>query len=583
MKRKLALLLALAMLVVLFAGCAKTPDSNPDPTQTPAPTDTVDTTDTPDVDDTPGYNYAKGKYEVNEKGFPTAPYEYTMPLTENNETFSLWTICWTPQYIPEAGFGSMEYPTYLAEHTGVNIEYVLTNAQNRQENFAVLIASDSLCDIMAGGYSYYSGTVRNAIEDGWFVNLYDYKDYMPNYVYEATSRDNVDTYARVFYADDIIPCFYTMYPDPVPANGYLCRKDWCDKLGLKVEEIDTFDEVHDMLVGFKSLGAESPMEIYKTIEIGVGIAFPGFNTTAYANPYGLPFARAIDGNVEFTTTTEDDRDCMQLIHDWFSEGLIDKNWASYGNNTEMGNVFTTSKTGYCNFNPGEIRDIELQTDDPNATWQAVPKTKKTEDQVLKYGQSVTEFCYGSWCFSAKCSNIPLVVTYTDWFYSPEGTIIGSYGVPEFSWNYDSNGNITLTDIITNNPDGIGSAWCLQGMFALNSLADAGMEIIARKYAFEGGERFQAMHLTWLVEDYKGEYDYPTSISFSDEQSDELNLYKNEIMTYINENYLAFVDGSKPMSEWDSYIAGLEGMGIGRCREIYQEAYDAFKVRFADMM
>ncbi len=573
------------MLTALFAGCGPKNEDPPKDSATPQQTQSAQPTEssTPEPGGEEGYNYAKGNYEVNEKGFPTAPYEYTLPLTEHGETFSLWTVCWMPQYIPEKGFGSMEYPTYLAEHTGVNIEYVLTSAQTRQENFAVLIASDSLCDIMAGGYAYYSGTIRNAIDDGWFANLYDYMEYMPNYVYQATSRDNVDVYSRVFYADDIIPCFYTMYPDPVPANGYLCRKDWCDKLGMDPMQIDTFDEVHDMLVGFKSLGAESPMEIYKTIELTIGTAFPGFNTTAYANPYGLPYARAIDGKVEFTTTTDDDRDCMQLINNWYNEGLIDKNWASYGNNTEMGDVFTTGKTGYCNFNPGEIRDIEIQTNDPNAEWIALPKTKLTEDQVLKYGQQVTEFCYGSWCFSAKCSNIPLAVTYTDWFYSPEGTITGSYGVEGLSWEYNEDGEIRLTDVIMNNPQGIGSAWCLQGMYALNSLADAGMEIIARKYAFDGGERLQQMHLTWVVDGYKGEYDFPSSISFSDEQSEELNLYKNDITTYINENYLAFVDGSKPMSDWDKYVSGLDALNISRCLEIYQEAYDEFQIRFADMM
>ena len=44
-----------------------------------------------------------------------------------------------------------------------------------------------------------------------------------------------------------------------------------------------------------------------------------------------------------------------------------------------------------------------------------------------------------------------------------------------------------------------------------------------------------------------------------------------------ENWLSFLDGSKPMSEWDSYVEGLKGMGITRCQEIYT-AYNDYMAR-----
>ena len=39
--------------------------------------------------------------------------------------------------------------------------------------------------------------------------------------------------------------------------------------------------------------------------------------------------------------------------------------------------------------------------------------------------------------------------------------------------------------------------------------------------------------------------------------------------------MAFVDGSKPMSEWDSYISDIYSFGYGRIQELYQQAYDRF--------
>lgn len=582
MKKTLAMLLAVLFIVTLFGGCAGS--TNNDAVNTPPASDgdkpTPDTGNEP-TDDEPDspYNLAAGKYETDEAGFPVQSYEYELPLSTTDETFSLWTVCWTPQYIPESGYGSMPYPTYLSEQTGVNIEYVIVSSDNRQANFAVLMAADDLCDISATALSFYSGTVRSAIDDEWFVNLYDYKEYMPNYMYQTASRDNVDVWSKIFYENDIVIAFYNMYADPLAATGYCIRQDFCDKWGVDSASIDTFDELHSALEVFRDNGVSAPLSIFSSIELTPGFCFSGYNTSCYVNPYGLPVARKnLNGQLEFTLTSEDDRDLMTMLSTWYNEGLIDKNWASNDNTTVMGNTITTDKTAVCVFTPGEIADWEKQTTNPDCTWSALPRIKKTSDQKLMFGQSVTQISYGSWCISAKCENIPLVMSYCDWQYSPEGSIIISYGVPGLCWDYTDEGDIRLSDFILNNPDGLGVAWALC-LHANNGLADAGLQIHPRKYAYDGGERLLEMHNTWLIKDYKGEMDVPTSMTFTEEQELEINEYSNEITTYINENYLAFLDGSKPMSEWDTYVNNLNALGLSRCLEIYQEAYSSFMVRF----
>lgn len=106
------------------------------------------------------------------------------------------------------------------------------------------------------------------------------------------------------------------------------------------------------------------------------------------------------------------------------------------------------------------------------------------------------------------------------------------------------------------------------------------ELLLRKYAIEGSERYLAMHQTWIVDDYVGENDFP-KVTYTTEQAEKLGEYTNNIMTILNENYMAFIDGSKTMSEQDSYVQKLEELGLGRCREIYQEAYEAYRLRFSN--
>ena len=47
------------------------------------------------------------------------------------------------------------------------------------------------------------------------------------------------------------------------------------------------------------------------------------------------------------------------------------------------------------------------------------------------------------------------------------------------------------------------------------------------------------------------------------------------MTFISENFLAFLDGSKALDEWDTYVAALYDMGWEEVRQIKQDAYEAF--------
>ena len=75
--------------------------------------------------------------------------------------------------------------------------------------------------------------------------------------------------------------------------------------------------------------------------------------------------------------------------------------------------------------------------------------------------------------------------------------------------------------------------------------------------------------------YTGEYDWPGGVNFDDDERDENSSIMADLNTYFTENYSAFVDGSKPMNEWDSYIQGLYDFGLSSVLENYQNAYDRY--------
>lgn len=578
MKRKLTLALAVVLIVALFAGCGGggggKPTNAPD-NGTAEPTQNAGESTPPEDDDSP-YNFAAGKFAKNEKGWATEPYEYELPLSTTDEVLEFWTVVWTPMYMPEDGYQAMPQVLEHRELTGVNIEYVIAPSETIREQYSILQAADDFCDIMCGAVAYSSETPEKNIEDEWWVNLYDYMDYMPNYIYQATFDSADDTtYNTVFYREKIIPSFYALEDEAFVGSNYMARGDWLSELGLSNETIITWDDVHNMLTLMKQNYCEFPLPLFKTIDMAGNYAFNSYDTLPYINPYGVGPQYVVDGEVKFAHMNENDKALMTRLNQWYSEKLIDPGWSGYDNNTTFTDKIVTSQVGYVYMSPGEVAGYEqTTTGDPDCEWVPIHKPLLDPNQTVHCGGDTTKFFYGSAVVTTKCENVELAVTWLDWRYSPSGSFIVSYGPEGVLWERDENGKVVATEYALNNPDGLAFAWACM-FYGLNSLAEPGLEHTARKYIIPGGDRLYAMHFFWDEYNYDGAYKWPVGAKLNDEQTEEVNTLQSDIVTYISENYPAFLDGSKPLSEWDSYVAELESLNIGRIIEIYQEAYDTY--------
>ncbi len=85
--------------------------------------------------------------------------------------------------------------------------------------------------------------------------------------------------------------------------------------------------------------------------------------------------------------------------------------------------------------PSEKLDFERNSNDPDMNWVPLPNPVLYEGQTIHLALGTRCIADGSWWLSTKCNNIPLLMTYCDYFYSEDGRILGNYGVEGYNYNY----------------------------------------------------------------------------------------------------------------------------------------------------
>ena len=205
MKRTIALICVVLLIAAMFSGCAS-PAANPAATDAPAATKAPEATkapatqapaateapvateapeETPEPEPDSPYHFAKGNFKADANGMPLEKYTYELPLTTTDEEISCWTTLYTPQWL-ETEYEDSPYPIELEKITGVHIAYNVVSSATRSDNFSVMLAADELPDVMSQANYFYNGDFRKGItEEGYFVNLYDWREYIPNYLYEV--------------------------------------------------------------------------------------------------------------------------------------------------------------------------------------------------------------------------------------------------------------------------------------------------------------------------------------------------------------------------------------------------------------
>lgn len=495
-----------------------------------------------------------------------------LPIVTEPTTLSLWIPMSSQVAEIIQDFNENEMYQELERRTGVHIDFVIPPATEQQQTLNVLIASDNypeMLHLLPFTSPSYPGGVDKGIEDGVILNVNDLVDqYMPNMKALMESGDDV---AKAVYTDaGNIAGFYNIAPEAqTPWYGLAVRQDWLDDCGLDIPV--TYDDWYVMLKAFKEQkGAIAPAMLYSS---GVH-QYDCWNAGYGVAGNGTKFSQK-NGVVEYGPMQPGYKEYLEMVHKWYSEGLIDQDFPTrVDDSTAPESYTTTGKTGAWHDMYVNLGGLKEKTDDPNFQAVAVPNPVRNAGDTLHLGQYNARVGRNMIVITTKCKNPEVAAKWLDYQYGDEGSILVNYGIEGKTFEYDENGEPKLNDFIMKNPDGL---TLVQTMGVYLKPPGGGFRYYwQREMADMPQENLDAPGIWESNEDFTDHI--PGHAVLTAEEGNEYALIMGDIDTYVSEMTLKFIMGQESLDNFDSYAAQLRSMNIDRAVELKQASYDRYSAR-----
>lgn len=493
--------------------------------------------------------------------------EFQLPIVDEPTTLSYFVADDSNAAIMTTDWNDNEFYQEMERRTGVHLEFEMVSSADYQTNFNLMIASGNLADMIYVGASYYAEGVDAAIDDGYFLDLTDLVDEcMPNYERIRTS----DVQYELLSTTDSgrLGAVYELRQSKQgPWLGLWIRQDWLDDLGLETPV--TFDDYHEVLTAFKNeKGATAPLILNFSGSDGeFGTMSGGLNVL---NSWQLDET----GKVNFGPYMDAWKEYVTIMHQWYTEGLIDPDFMATDERTADMAKVVTGASGLFAALYTMPSVYEAASEDPNMNLAPVnpPVMNEGDEGHIRLRDSYTS---GNTAISADSENWEVALRWLDYLYTDEGALLANYGVEGDTFEFNEDGEPEFTDKILANENG----WTMTQTVASYLCPSAGIANWSDWTRELAGvpEKDQACYDVWS--EFSDDWRLPSSVTLTQEESTERAALYADISTIVKEQTAQFISGALDIeSNWDAYISALEASGMERAIEITQAAYDRYLAR-----
>ena len=479
----------------------------------------------------------------------------------------------------------------LSEKVGVNIEFSFPTTGADGNAYTTTLFSDvstapniMLCHIASSAAQYMDDEII------WDLTPY-IQEYAPAYyaflqtnpAYDRAVKDDDGRYYSFgFFRED--GGWNDSYQGPV------IRKDWLEECGLEIPR--TISEFENVIRVFHDKYGATFDTSYgnRWKQNGIAGAFG-----AYGNAGDNSFIWYVkDGKVNLGPAQPEYREMLIWLNKMWSEGLIDQDMFTEDDTTIKAKIHN-DLCGIAQTSMGQMNNWnkERVADGKEPVWIGIPYPTDDEGNISSIfggfgiGDHTTVITK-----SADEETLKVCLQILDYAYTEEGNLYWNYGVEGVSWVMGDDGIPKFTALVNDDMDTDpmtkynGATWgsaCIQAtnlLYLKNDQAaieadDAWFYVYGKEAVLsdpEVNEKNLAVTGGWR---------WPVGVTFTTEESDELDMIAGNIPTFVEESYAAFMTGTKDINDdaaWEQYLADLETYNLSRVLEIRQACYDRYLAR-----
>lgn len=561
MKTKLLALLLAAMMLFSLCACGNDAKSSApaEPSaaaeETPAQAPAADDAETPA---TP----ADAEESTAEQANAYGTIEYPIP---GDHTFSMTSV--TRMNVADA-LGEDDYSVTLsyaalAEATGVNIEFEMLPETSYLDTLNLRIASEEFPDLFSQTVGSYDSKLQSAVETEILVDLRDYLDHAPDWARVLDS--NKDYYDAVVNGDGSLAVVAATELGKTTQMG-LVRGDWLEEQNLNAPT--TLDELTEVLKVFKEK-YNTPNALLINSDLDSAAEF-AFNFTAMGFKM-VNFQLTEPGSTEVICGHATDAyvDYLEYLHSLYEDGLITDDFLS--TSKENGNWESSFYSGKCGVWQDDCKfaDTAYAAMADTPAWRAEPFAFSGEDyHMMSTNAKGLTTAY----ISTNCDDPEAAMEFLNYGFTEEGRALVAYGVEDETYTVDSDGNISYTDVILNNPDGLTYDQATVCYLVSNWMpGEAEERSLSIKYT---PAAVDAINL-WTDKGGDGSMTIPTAAQPTGDDMLRVFDLAGDVLTHLSEVAPKVILGDATGDDYRAAVEECKDMGLTEMTEIYQASYDDY--------
>lgn len=397
--------------------------------------------------------------------------------------------------------------------------------------------------------------IANYGDLGYFLNFMDYLDYMPNL---KSYLENYPQIANMVNEKGALYCLNDIEPNDYIDESYFVNKTALEALGKEVPT--TWDEMLDCMRAYKAANPDGTA----FITYGWGASYYMYCLGAINNAQINFYFDGEKWTHPLLTEESGYRDLISMMHTMYSEGLLNPEFSTMSDEQAYQTVLDGNWLfgfWYLNCIPHEIFLDEEVPYEYEAMYAPAFKAGDKQYSVVTVPYDNTP----NWGYfvNADVKNPELICSYLDTVISKDASMLYNWGVEGETFATNENGSHYFldgyTDSAARKTAGVGNIMDVRYIqYKLREVDYVGGTDASRA----AYDKIIGGLLDGTLTGIRALRGTP---SFTAEQSETIARSTTPMKTYIDENVMYFIDGTRDMGEWDAFVS--ETLALGNMDEV----------------